>query len=84
MRALKGDIVKALIWTTKRPTRQGWYWFQVTEDSPNNMARDFEAIVQVGGDEDSNTLGVRIGQINFAVRDMGGRFAGPIPPPSDD
>ncbi len=82
---MRTDMAKtaAYTWDTKRPKRVGWYWFQVTEDSPKNMARDFEAIVQVSGDEDSNTLGVRIGTTNFPLSEMGGRFSERISPPSD-
>ncbi len=65
-------------YTKDRPTEPGWYWFRVGDDSPRTVTRLAKAIVLVG-----RGLWCRFPMGTYAVGDMGGEFAGPIPEPPE-
>lgn len=77
--------MSAFQWTNRRPKEPGWYWFEVGSDSPPEMTRLARAIVLVTRDPINATKQLRVFflQGKYYVADMGGRFAGPIPEPTE-
>ncbi len=62
-------------WTTDKPTRPGWYWFQPGVDSPVGRATILDVM---------QSLHTRLpegGGIHH-IRNLSGRWAGPIEEPT--
>ena len=67
-------------WALDLPADVGWYWFRVTETSPQGMSRLQEAILYVGRDETGRLRCLL--PYPISVEFMGGEWAGPIPSPA--
>ena len=64
-----------MIWTTKAPTMEGWYWFSKLDGSDERIVSVYHQGL------DGNTPLVASGE-NFALFDLNGyRWAGPIERP---
>lgn len=80
MKSLLKKIGKAQVWTQKKPTKPGWYWYYL-------VGRHY-GVVQVLANTFNDFLSFKKYDENehfeiFWVRKIDGKWAGPIPKPVD-
>ena len=62
-----------LIWTTKKPTKPGWYWYRGECDG-----HTVKVIYYIDDDGDGAYLAT---SEDLALTDLDGEWAGPVEPP---
>jgi hypothetical protein len=62
-----------LIWTTKKPTKTGWYWYRGEGDGQTEKVLHF-----IDDDGDGPYLAT---SDDLALTDLAGEWAGPVEPP---
>ena len=62
-----------MIWTTKKPTKTGWYWYRGQSDG--NTAKVLHFI-----DDDGEGPYLATSD-DLALKDLDGEWAGPVEPP---
>ena len=73
------NVNLAMIWTTNKPTKSGWYWHRPTPETPPYPVKIFNAnhIVYVWP---VNDHGSREDNVTMRLSDCTGEFAGPLEP----
>ncbi len=64
---------EGMIWTTKKPTKPGWYWYRGESDGHTEKVLHF-----IDDDGDGPYLAT---SDDLALNDLDGEWAGPVEPP---
>ena len=67
-----------LFWTTKKPIKQGWYWYRETSTSPAHPVKIFGPKLFYAWPMDDRPRENEMKDID----DCHGEFAGPLDPPT--